>query len=127
MRKIGSTFMAAVLGSLLTVATFQWIEKDNDGEKVSYTSSVPMNRVAYAVDEEGKAVPLDFTVAAEKVMPAVVHIRSTYSGPAKPQYEIPEAFRDFFGPMVFIAPMANFFPGYASFVRYASIIHTPQP
>lgn len=92
--------MAAVLGSLLTVATFQWIDKSEDGVKVSYTSSVPLSKVAYAVDEEGKAVPLDFTVAAEKVMPAVVHIRSTYTGRARPQYEIPEAFRDFFGPMI---------------------------
>lgn len=100
MRKIGSTFMAAVLGSLLTVATFQWIDKDDDGVKVNYTSSVPLSKVAYAVDEEGKAIPLDFTVAAEKVMPAVVHIRSTYTGQARPQYEIPEAFRDFFGPMI---------------------------
>lgn len=100
MRRIGSVFMAAVLGSLFTVATFQWIEKEDDGKvKMHYTNSVPINKVAYTVDEEGKAVALDFTVAAEMVMPAVVHIRSTYSGPAKPQYEIPEAFREFFGPM----------------------------
>jgi len=93
--------MAAVLGSLMTVATFQWMGHDDDNKvMLNYTSSVPINKVAYAVNEEGKAVPLDFTVAAEKVMPAVVHIRSTYSGTARPQYEIPEAFRDFFGPMI---------------------------
>ena len=74
--------------------------RDDNKVMLNYTSSVPINKVAYAVNEEGKAVPLDFTVAAEKVMPAVVHIRSTYSGTARPQYEIPEAFRDFFGPMI---------------------------
>lgn len=101
MRRIGTMFMAAVLGSLFTVATFQWIDKDdNDKVMMNYTSSIPLNKVAYTVDEEGKAVPLDFTVAAEMVMPAVVHIRSTYTGSERPQYEIPEAFRDFFGPMV---------------------------
>src|SRR5690349_3705265 len=101
MRRFGSVFMAAVLGSLMTVATFQWMGHDDDNKvMLNYTSSVPISKVAYAVDEEGKAVPLDFTVAAEKVMPAVVHIRSTYSGTARPQYEIPEAFRDFFGPMI---------------------------
>ena len=100
MRRIGSVFMAAVLGSLMTVATFQWIDKDDQAVKANYTSSVPINRVAYAVDDEGKAVPLDFTVAAEMVMPAVVHIRSTYIGQSRPQYEIPEAFKDFFGPMI---------------------------
>ena len=98
MRRIGSIFLAAVLGSLITVGTVQWIDKDENNAKVHYTSNVPLNKVAYAVDEEGKAVPLDFTVAAEMVMPAVVHIRSSYSGPARPQYDVPEAFRDFFGP-----------------------------
>lgn len=100
MRRFGSVFMAAVLGSLCTVATFQWIGDDEQKVKMNYTSSVPLSKVAYTIDEEGKAVPLDFTVAAEMVMPAVVHIRSTYVGQARPQYEIPEAFRDFFGPMV---------------------------
>lgn len=99
MRRIGSAFMAAVFGSILTVATFQWIDKDDEKVAVNYTSSIPLNKVAYAVDEEGKAVALDFTVAAERVMPAVVHIRSSYSGPSQGrEYEIPEAFRDFFGP-----------------------------
>lgn len=100
MRRIGSVFLAAVLGSLFTVATLKWVDKDDDAAKRQYTSSVPVNKIAYAVDDKGKAVALDFTVAAEMVMPAVVHIRSTYVGEVRPQYEIPEAFRDFFGPMI---------------------------
>jgi Do/DeqQ family serine protease len=92
--------MAAVLGSLCTVATVTWVEKDKDKVVLSYTTSVPTNKVAYKVGENGKAIPLDFTVAAEKVMPAVVHIRSTYSGYERPQAEIPEPFRDFFGPQM---------------------------
>lgn len=100
MRRIGTMFMAAVLGSLFTVATFQWFDRDDNKVMMNYTNSTPLSKVAYAVDEEGKAVALDFTVAAEMVMPAVVHIRSTYTGSARPQYEIPEAFRDFFGPML---------------------------
>ena len=69
MRRIGSMFLAAVLGSVITVATFQWID-DGDEQKVmmNYTSSVPLSKVAYTVDEEGKPVPLDFTVAAEMVL-----------------------------------------------------------
>lgn len=101
MKRFGSVFLAAVLGSLCTVAAYQWLGDDNDHKvMMNYTSSVPINQVAYAVGEDGEAVALDFTVAAEKVMPAVVHIRSTYTGPARPQYEIPEPFRDFFGPMI---------------------------
>jgi Do/DeqQ family serine protease len=93
--------MAAVFGSLCTIATFEWVDKQDDTKKVtmSYTNSVPLNKVAYGVNADGKAVPLDFTVAAEMVMPAVVHIRSTYTNTSRPQYEIPEAFRDFFEPM----------------------------
>jgi serine protease Do len=100
MRRIGSVFMAAVLGSLITVGTLEWIEKEDEKVMVSYTESTPLSKVAYTVDEDGNAVALDFTVAAEMVMPAVVHIRSTYVGQTRPQYEIPEAFRDFFGPML---------------------------
>ena len=100
MRRIGSVFMAAVLGSLITVGALEWVEKDDDKVMVNYTSSIPLSKVAYTVDEEGNAVALDFTVAAEMVMPAVVHIRSTYTGPERPQYEIPEAFKEFFGPML---------------------------
>lgn len=98
MRRFGSVFIAAVLGSLCTVATFTWI--GNEGNKVmtNYTSGVPLSKVAYTVNEEGKAVVLDFTVAAEKVMPAVVHIRSSYAGNQRSQSDIPEAFREFFGP-----------------------------
>ncbi len=100
MRRFGSVFLAAVLGSLLTVGTFQLVDRDNDKVAMNYTSSVPISKIAYAVNDEGEAVALDFTVAAEKVMPAVVHIRSTYNGTSRPQNEIPDAFRDFFGPML---------------------------
>ena len=102
MRRIGSVFMAAVFGSLCTIATFEWLDKPDDTKKVTmrYTNSVPLNKVAYAVNGDGKAVPLDFTIAAEMVMPAVVHIRSTYTNASRPQYEVPEAFRDFFEPML---------------------------
>jgi Do/DeqQ family serine protease len=52
--------------------------------------------VAYRAD--GKAVPLDFTVAAEKVMPAVVHIKSTQENASASQREYFNPFEEFFGP-----------------------------
>jgi serine protease Do len=98
MRKFGSLFLAAVLGSVCTVASFQFAEKDQEKVKLEYVSSVPTANVAYKVDENGKAVPLDFTAAAEKVMPAVVHIRSTQETTARSgQPEMWDPFRDFFG------------------------------
>ena len=100
MKRFSSLVLAAVMGSALTVASFQWLDNDNsNGVKLEYASSVPASKVAYTVNAKGEAVPLDFTAAAEKVMPAVVHIRSSVETPrrSQEQQEIPEAFRDFFG------------------------------
>jgi Do/DeqQ family serine protease len=97
MKKFASLFFAAVLGSLCTVASYQWLVKDDSSVKLEYTSSVPTSSVSY-VGEDGQTVALDFTSAAEKVMPAVVYIQSTQAATASrdPQYVDP--FRDFFGP-----------------------------
>ncbi|MBT1703038.1 Do family serine endopeptidase [Chryseosolibacter indicus] len=102
MRKFGSLFLAAVLGSVCTVASYQWLEGEKENVKVEHIANIPTSKVAYTVDEDGKAVPLDFTVAAEKVMPAVVHIRSTQEGTSRKsngreEYQF-DPFRDFFGP-----------------------------
>lgn len=100
MRRFGSLFLAAVLGSVCTVASYQWLDEDKEKVKLEYLTNVPTAKVAYSVDENGKAVPLDFTVAAEKVMPAVVHIRSSQSSSGeesrRPYYMDP--FEEFFGP-----------------------------
>ena len=77
MKRFGSLFLAAVLGSVCTIASFQWLDNNEPGVKLEYLSGVPASQVAYKMDENGQAVPLDFTSAAEKVMPAVVFIRST--------------------------------------------------
>ena len=59
---------------------------------------------AYTVNNSGELVPLDFTGVAEKVRPAVVHIKSTQMQSAQsstdPFGELfdDELFRHFFGP-----------------------------
>ncbi len=100
MKSFGSLFLAAVLGSVCTVASFQWFDKKNFAPKAEYVSSIPAAKVAYGIDENGQAVPLDFTGAAEKVMPAVVFIRSTQgqSNSGGEEGESVDPFRDFFGP-----------------------------
>jgi serine protease Do len=100
MKRFGSLFLAAVLGSISTVATVQWFDKDKENVKLEYAASVPSTRVAYTVDGNGAAVPVDFTAAAEKVMPAVVHIRSTSGSTVREdrsQSEEFDPFREFFG------------------------------
>src|SRR5688500_15566070 len=102
MKRFGTLFLAAVLGSVSTIATFEWFDKDdNKGVNVEYLTGVPASKVAYKVDKNGEVVALDFTTAAEKVMPAVVHIRSTQDGTRRTdqeQEQYPDPFRDFFGP-----------------------------
>lgn len=97
MRRFSSLLLAAVLGSVITVASYQWLDDDKDKVKLEYVANIPTAKVAYTVDENGKAVPLDFTAAAEKVMPSVVHIRSTSEGVQRNRAEEYDPFRDFFG------------------------------
>jgi Do/DeqQ family serine protease len=75
MKQFVSLLFAAILGSLITLDAYQYLGPD---EKVDLNfQGTPTSRVAYTIDENGEAVPLDFTVVAEKVTPAVVFIRST--------------------------------------------------
>jgi len=99
MKKFGSLFMAAVLGSICTVASFKFFNEDESDVKLSYV--VPTTNVAYK-NNAGSVVSVgpDFTATAEKVTPAVVYIRSTQQG-GQQQNDFPQEmdpFREFFGP-----------------------------
>lgn len=103
MKKFSSLIAAAVLGSAITIGSVQIFDLDEDrAVKVEHIEKVPAVQAVYK-NEKGEVVPLDFTGAAEKTMPAVVHItsRQTSNYPVQSQREqIPEAFRDFFGPFL---------------------------
>jgi serine protease Do len=106
MRKFGSLFLAAVLGSVCTVASYQWLDEGNEKVKLEYVANVPASKVAYVKD--GTAAPLDFTTAAEKVMPAVVHISSKMSGSAREEMTREyNPFEEFFGPRIQPGPMES--------------------
>jgi Do/DeqQ family serine protease len=103
MKRFGALFLAAILGSMSTIATFEWINNDDDKKddgikKVEYLTDVPASKVAYKLNEKGEVIPLDFTTAAEKVIPAVVHIRSTQAAGREDQTQYVDPFREFFGP-----------------------------
>jgi len=99
--------LAAVLGSLLTTGAF-YLKKDKDNATVEYLSKAPVLGASYTVNQKGESIPLDFTDVANRVTPAVVHIKSTTGsrtgrqGPwQKPEpYRSPneDFFRYFFGP-----------------------------
>lgn len=98
MKKFVSLFFAAVLGSICTLTAVEFLDKDEHNVKLEYLSNIPASKVAYKVDDNGNVVPLDFTTAAEKVMPAVVHIRSTQQRASNPRSSEADPFREFFGP-----------------------------
>lgn len=74
--------------------------KESSG--VTVVDSVPGKNVLYTADNEGNIKPLDFTETSEKVLDAVVHIKSTQSRSAygdQRTRELPDPFKEFFGDM----------------------------
>lgn len=99
MRKFASLFLAAVMGSALTVAITGWQNDKEDGVRIEHISGVPTAQVAYKTNAKGELVPLDFTATAEKVTAAVVHIRSTTSSRTSLKQNDPnDPWQYFFGP-----------------------------
>jgi serine protease Do len=96
-RKMVPVALAGILGSALTLGAYQYL-KEEESPKIEYRESTPSMYTQYNQTRYQNGIPADFTVAAEKATPAVVHIRSTVSGnrPSK-RMDIPEQFRDFFG------------------------------
>ena len=97
MKNFGSLLLAAILGSVITMAGYQWIVKEKSSVKIEHIDGVPTSQVAYRINEKGEAVPLDFTGTAENVTNAVVHIRSTQTGESIRQPNDPVQ-QFFFGP-----------------------------
>lgn len=97
--KFVQLILASILGAAIALTATALFRK---GEPFNYANpSTP----AYLANQSGviSSVPSEgFTVAAEKVLPAVVHIRSigkakSSSGGMFDMEEIPESFRRFFG------------------------------
>lgn len=95
MKKFGSLVLAALLGSLLTLAIYQYFVKPNQPVTVQYVSGTPINKIAYSKDAEGNPLVLDFTEVAAKVTPAVVHIKSTQASRSLQNERTIDPFRDF--------------------------------
>jgi Do/DeqQ family serine protease len=96
--EFSKTILAAVLGGCITLGAYKAIEDDKKVviEKVPASYSRVAASVTPANDMPVAAHP-DFSLAAEKVTPAVVHIRSSMKGREMPVQNIPSPFHDFFG------------------------------
>ncbi|GLR16044.1 Do family serine endopeptidase [Portibacter lacus] len=93
--------LIAMLVSIMTIGTFKVLDKSENGITIEHVNKTPSSSAVYTLDENDKIVPLDFTKTAEKVIDAVVHIKSTQLSSASQQYgfqeqQIPEPFRHFF-------------------------------
>lgn len=86
-KRFGLLFLAAALGSMITVAVSTMI--GGRTVRIEHVYERPVKNVSYPA-----AAPMDFTATSEKVLPAVVHIKSTTEGERRRQ--TPDAFRYFF-------------------------------
>ncbi|WKZ59597.1 MAG: Do family serine endopeptidase [Cyclobacteriaceae bacterium] len=93
MKRFATLFFAAILGSLLTLGGYEYFKKD-EGVKIQYVSESPISKVNY-LNGASSEVPTSFADVAEKVTPAVVHIRSTQR--ITRQDNSADPFREFFG------------------------------
>jgi Do/DeqQ family serine protease len=93
MKRFATLFLAAILGSLLTLGGYEYFKKD-EGVKIQYVAESPISKVNY-LNGASSEVPTSFADVAEKVTPAVVHIRSTQRNTR--QSTTIDPFREFFG------------------------------
>lgn len=98
MKNVLKLISAALLGGVLSVGI--WRAIDGQGSQIRYEIAPAHNAVqaSYSANALGAPMDFDFTNAAGKAIPSVVHIRSTIKEtPSVQQLQIPEPFRDFFG------------------------------
>jgi serine protease Do len=90
--------ISGVLGSVVTLGAYSLLEKNKPQTIITEAQQTPSRYTDFKEDRFN--VSTDFTFAAEKSTPAVVHIKSTVSnrngsqGSRQPQADM---FRDFFG------------------------------
>ena len=98
MKNIMKLIVASIIGSLITITLFEISEKVNgNSDNFLHHSTVPVKNAVYAVNENGKLIPLDFTGVSDKVMDAVVHIKSSRKvSRSNSFYYSPDPFGGFF-------------------------------
>ncbi len=96
MKKIMSLIFAGILGGMVVLGGTYLMNKNNSVAEQSYQYDIPATTVNNTNVRKGTInVPFDFTEAAEKVTPVVVHIASTSNGGKGGQNSDP--FGGFFG------------------------------
>lgn len=88
-------FGLALFGAVTGVAAYRWLEQPN---YKSFDAKQQAWFAKYGSAEGSLPEQVNFRAAAALGTPAVVHIKSRMAtAQALPKYNIPDAFRDFFG------------------------------
>jgi len=90
-----SQFLIAVLAAALVFGAFQMIKGPSKNVIIEHVDGTPAKNTVFTLNENGEAVPLDFTGVAEKSLGAVVHILSVSGTSGRPSQE--DLLREFFG------------------------------
>ncbi len=99
--------LIALMVSIITVGGFGYWMKNEKTINIQHIDATPTSSVVYTKDDSGNFRPLDFTATSEKVVNAVVHIKSTQMMDKnnmrgfQQQGQIPDAFKDLFGDRFF--------------------------
>ncbi|MBK8500776.1 MAG: Do family serine endopeptidase [Saprospiraceae bacterium] len=104
MRKILLFAFAVAIGGLMMFGSIKYFGFGIDQKIINSAENTPTHFTNYAKVDPTITAPVDFTMAAEKTIPAVVHIRSSVkmSGDAYAQSpfdfkDMPDPFKEFFG------------------------------
>jgi Do/DeqQ family serine protease len=99
-----SYLYSGIIALIISLSCFGIMEYLDKGKtiKIEHVESPASKSAVFTLDENNNIIPLDFTKTADKVIDAVVHIRSTHvynsqSGKDFPLRNAPNPFRDFFG------------------------------
>lgn len=87
-KRFGLLLLAAALGSAITLAVSLMVGSRT--VRIEHVNETPLKKVSYS----STVPPMDFTATSEKVLPAVVHIKSTSEG--EERRRTPDVFQFFF-------------------------------
>ncbi len=93
--------LIALIVSLSAMGIITHFRPEKKTITIEHVNTIPSQKAVFTVDDNGKAIPLDFNETASSVLDGVVHIKSTTlhhnTVPSSDFQSIPDPFRDFFG------------------------------
>ncbi len=98
MKRLANIAFIAILGGVSSLAFNHFIQQQNASEHSPLTLTVPTKFVN--VSSSGAKAPLDFTIAAEKSVHAVVNVKTSYTYQQTNNANLYDPFRYFFEPNI---------------------------